>query len=238
MDKKTNPIARLLASLDHHDKKIVREAVDALVALAPDAPEVRVEVEEAMARAPAYKRWPMAYVLAQIAPPSDACFAALEAGLDAPDPDIRWAIVVLFTALARRQSGATQERLASLANTGTATQRRMAVYALRDIGAQDAVTERAVIAALGDSGPLVRIAALTSLKAFPDTARALIADMQRMLESDDDARVRAAAAVALAQSGGPMAEIRGALEGAALSGDPTVVRAARAALEMLGRKAT
>lgn len=236
MDKRTNHVARLIASLDHPDKKIVREAVDALVALAPDAPEVRAEVEEAMARAPAYKRWTMAYVLAQIAPPSDACFAALEGGLDAPDPDIRWAIVVLFAALARRQSGATQERLASLANAGTATQRRMAVYALRDIGAKDAVTEQAIIAALGDSDPLVRIAALTSLKAFPETARAAVGGMQRMLESDDDARVRAAAAVALAQSGAPMAEIRGALEGSALGGDPTVVRAVRAALEMLERK--
>jgi len=236
MDKRTNPIARLLASLDHPDKKILREAVDTLITLAPDAPEVRVEVEEAMARAPAYKRWPMAYVLAQIAPPSDACLTALEGGLDAPDPDIRWAIVVLFAGLARQQSGETRERLASLANAGTATQRRMAVYALRDIGAQDAITEHALITALGDSDPLVRIAALTSLKAFPETARAAFTEVQRMLESDADARVRAAAAVALVQSGGPMAEIRGALEGSALGGDPTVVRAVRAALEMLGKK--
>ncbi len=238
MDAKPNRIARLLASLDHPDKKIIRDAVDALVALARDAPDLRAAVEAAMARAPSYKRWPMAYVLAQVAPPSEACFAALESGLDAPDPDIRWAIVVLFATLAREHGGETQPRLAALARSGTATQRRMAVYALRDIGGRDELTQNTVIAALGDGDPLVRIAALTSLKAFPETARAAIADLQRMLESDPDARVRASAAVALAQSGGPMAEIRGALEGSALGGDPTVVRAARAALEMLGRKAT
>jgi HEAT repeat protein len=236
MREHSDHIARLIRSLEHPDKKIIREAVDALVALAPDTPEIRGAVDAALAHAPAYKRWPMAYVLAQIAPPSNACFAALESGLDAPDPDIRWAIVVLLTGLARQHGGETQQRLASLARTGTATQRRMAVYALRDVGAQDALTQETMRGALADGDPLVRIAALTSLKMFPEASRGAITDMQGMLESDPDARVRAAAAVALAQSGAPMAEIRGALEGSALGGDPTVVRAARAALEMLERK--
>jgi|SRR5581483_794645 HEAT repeat protein len=238
MAGKPDRLARLVAALDHPDKKIIREAVDALVALAPSQPEVGGEVEAALMRAPVYKRWPMAYVLAQIGPPSDACFAALEGGLDAPDPDIRWAIVVLFARLARESGGATRERLASLARSGTATQRRMAIYTLRDIGPADALAHEAVRGALADTDPLVRVAALTSLKVFPEIARTAVGDMQRMLESDDDARVRAAAAVALAQSGAPMAEIRGALEGSAMTGDPTVVRAVRAALEMLGKKAT
>src|SRR5581483_11581922 len=75
MAGKPDRLARLVAALDHPDKKIIREAVDALVALAPSQPEVGGEVEAALMRAPVYKRWPMAYVLAQIGPPSDACFS-------------------------------------------------------------------------------------------------------------------------------------------------------------------
>jgi len=236
MDEAYEQIARLIRALDHPDKKTIRQAVDALVALAPDAPEICGEVAAAMARAPAEKRWPMAYVLAQIAPPSDACFDALECGLDAPDPDIRWAVVVLLVRVAERHGDKTVERLVSLLKSGTATQRRMAVYALRDIATKDAPSQQAVRGALGDPEPLVRVAALTSLKIFPKVARDALAELLRMLESDPDARVRAADALALAHSGAPTEEIAPALQRAAESGDGIVAKAARAGLEVLKRR--
>jgi HEAT repeat protein len=189
-----------------------------------------------MARAPADERWPMAYALAQIAPPSDACCQALESALDAQDPDIRWAVVVLLARLARAPAAPILSRLVELSTRGTATQRRMALYALRDCGASDARAPQALRAGLGDADPLVRVAALTSLKIFPEAGRAAVDEILRVLENDPDVRVRASAALALAHSGAPDAAIRPALERAAASGDATVAKAARAALEILKKK--
>jgi HEAT repeat protein len=230
-------VAVLIQSLGHADKKIIRRSVDALVELAHGAPELRDEVAAAMARAPADKRWPMAYVLAQVAPLDDACFAALKDGLDRSDPDIRWAIIVLLARLAKQPGSNIAERLIALAKSGTATQRRMAVYALRDVGAQTPESQQAVRAALGDADALVRVAALTSLKLFPEAALSACAEILSMLENDADARVRATAALALAQSGTGNEEMTAALQRAASSSDPIVAKSAQAAVDRLAKKA-
>jgi HEAT repeat protein len=229
-------IAELIQSLGYSDKKIIRQSVDALVALAANRPELRGEVAAAMARAPADKRWPMAYVLAQIAPLDDACFAALKDALDTTDPDIRWAVVVLLVRLAKERGGDVAARLIALTQSGTPTQRRMAVYALRDIASNDAASQQAVRNALGDADAMVRVAALTSLKVFPDLAPAVVGEILRMLDGDPDVRVRATAAMALAQSGMKSKAIRNALEAAAGGGDANVAKAAKAALEIFGMK--
>jgi len=236
MAEDANTIATLIQSLADSDKKIIRQSVDALVELAQRAPEVHGAVAAAMAAVVTDKRWPMAYVLAQIAPVDDACFVALKDGLDRSDPDIRWAVVVLLVRLSKQSGGNIVERLIALAESGTAMQRRMAVYALRDIGGNDAALQRAVRAALDDADALVRVAALTSLKSFPQLARAVVSEVGRMLENDNDRRVRATAAMALAQSGVESEAIRRALEAAARGPDATVTKAARAALEKLEKK--
>lgn len=232
----SDTLAGLVQSLDHSDKKVIRRAVDALVELAKTLPEVSVEVAATMARSPADKRWPMAYVLAQIAPPSDACCEALENALDADDPDIRWAVVVLLARLARAPDQPILSRLIQLAKRGTATQRRMALYALRDSGSSDERVPQAVRSALSDPDSLARVAALTSLKIFPEAGRAAVAEILRILESDPDARVRAAAALALAHSNAPDAAIRPSLERTAAGGDPLVGKAAQSALTLLNEK--
>jgi HEAT repeat protein len=226
-------IARLIESLGHPDKRIIRQSVDALVELGSRTPEIRGAVAAAMSLAPADKRWPMAYVLAQIAPLDDTCFAALEDGLGGTDPDIRWAVVVLLVRLAKQRGGNIVERLIALTKSGTAMQRRMAVYTLRDIGAEDAASQQALRDALRDADPLVRVAALTSLKIFPETARSAVEEVLRMLAGDPDARVRATAPMALAQSSVESEAIRQALEQAARGGDANVAKAARAALDIL-----
>jgi HEAT repeat protein len=236
MSAASEKIAQLVRLLGHSDKKIIRQSVDALVALAGNTPELRHEVTTAMTRAPVDKRWPMAYVLAQIAPLDNLSFDALKEALDTPDPDIRWAIVVLLVRLAKERGGNVVECLVALAGSGTATQRRMAMYALRDIGAQDDASQQAIRDALGDADPMVRVAALSSLKAFPELARSAVAEILRMLADDPDARVRATAAMALAQSGVEAPEVREALERAAGGNDPVVCKAARMGLEMLGKK--
>jgi HEAT repeat protein len=189
-----------------------------------------------MGRVPAPARWPIAYALAQMAPPSDTCCEALESALDAPDSDIRWAIVVLLARLGRAPSSPIASRLVALLKSGSATQRRMAVYALRDIAPSDAQSQRAVRDALGDADPLVRVAALTSLKTFPEVGRAAVGDILNLLEHDPDTRVRATAALAVANTGQDSANTRAALARASQDASATIAKAARLAVEMMGRK--
>jgi HEAT repeat protein len=235
MDEESDKIAALVESLDRRDKKEMRRAAEALIAYGKTAPLLADKLHALMETAPAEIRWPIAYVAAQIAPLTPACLDALKIALDVPDPDIRWAIVVLLADLGKQSPAGVAEALAELVRSGSSTQRRMAIYCLRDIGARDALALDALRGALGDDDPLVRVAAATSLKTFPEIAGAQTDALLRLL-SDRDSRVRASAAMALAHADPPSAKIRRALEDASRGDDPKLVKAARAALEILNKK--
>lgn len=228
----SDPIGALIEGLDQADKKAVRAAVDALTSMSAAAPEIAEKLRAALAAAPAGKRWPIAYALAEIAPPSGPCIEALEQALDVADPDIRWAVALLMVRLAKRPGSDVGARLAGLAKNGTPAQRRMALYCLRDTGADDLLAAPAA-AALSDPDPLVRVAAAGSLRTFPAVAKNLAGVLAGLVANDPDARVRAGAAIALGYLESPDQNIMQALENAARSGEPNLVKAARAALENL-----
>jgi HEAT repeat protein len=235
MDEESDKIAALVESLDRRDKKEMRRAAEALIAYGKTAPRLADKLHALMEKTPAEMRWPIAYVAAQIAPPTTACLDALKTALDVADPDIRWAIAVLLADLGKKSSAGVAGALAELVRSGSATQRRMAIYCLRDIGAPDAPAPAAIRGALGDDDPLVRVAAVTSLKTFPEIAGAHPDELLRLL-SDRDSRVRASAALALAHVDPPSAQIRKALEDAGRGDDPKLAKAARAALALLKEK--
>ena len=91
-------------------------------------------------------------------------------------------------------------------------------------------------AALADPDPLVRVAAATSLKAFPAVAGNLTDRLLDLMSHDADRRVRAGAAIALGYLEAPGEKVLQALENAAQSGEPNLAKAARAALAILNRK--
>jgi HEAT repeat protein len=235
MDEESDKIAALVESLDHRDKKEMRRAAEALIAYGKTAPRLADKLHALMETTPAEMRWPIAYVAAQIAPLTTACLDALQTALDIADPDIRWAIAVLLADLGKKSSAGVAGALADLVRSGTATQRRMAIYCLRDIGAPDALAPDAIRGALGDDDPLVRVAAVTSLKTFPEIARAHPDELLRLL-SDRDSRVRASAALALAHVDPATKEIRAALEDAVRSADLILAKAAHAGLDILEKK--
>ena len=235
MTEESEGIGALIASLDLADKKAVRKAVDQLTSMGGAAPEIAEKLHAALAAAPAGKRWPIAYALAQIGPISGPCLEALEQALDFADPDIRWAVALLLVRLAKQPGSGVGARLATLLKTGSPSQRRMALYCLRDIGAPELIAEP-VAAALADPDPLVRVAAATSLKTFPAVAKNLAGVLAALVARDPDARVRAGAAIALGYLEAPGEKVLQALENAAQSGEPNLAKAARAALAILNRK--
>ena len=188
----------LLDALETTDKATVRRAVDRLVALAAEQPGVAEALAERLRAAP---RWSVAYTLGQITRPSTECTELLARGLGSADQDVRWATQLLLTDLGKRY-GEIEIRLEELLRDGSATQRRMAVYCLRDIGAASGGLSEAVRGAMEDPEPLVRVAVVTTLAKAPEAGPEALDSLRKAAAGDADARVRNAAAFAVRKLSG------------------------------------
>ncbi len=189
----------LIAALEETDKGVVRRSVESLVALAAGEPRVAEALEGRLRAAP---RWPVAYALGQIARPSTLCVEVLAHGLGSEDQDVRWATQLLLTGLGKQYPDVAA-RLEALLRGGSATQRRMAVYCLRDIH-EGPVTDAAGIGgapafleAMRDPEPLVRVAVVTSLSKSRDVSAEMMGALTHAATDDADPRVRNAAAFAV-----------------------------------------
>ena len=201
LDQRMGP---LLEALEETDKGVVRRAVEELVALATEESRVAEALDRCLRAAP---RWPVAYALGQITRPSALCLDVLAHGLGSRDQDLRWATQLLLTDLGKRYPE-VEGCLEALLRDGSATQRRMSVYCLRDIhegrdtGVPGIGRAPAFLEAMRDPEPLVRVAVVTSLaKATEVSAEALDA-LTRAATDDTDARVRNAAAFAVKKLAG------------------------------------
>lgn len=235
MEEESEKIASLIQSLNHPNKKVIRQAADALISLAPGFPHLTQRLDRLLRETLQENRWPIAYVLAHISPASPPCLNVLRETLDSKDPDIRWAAALLFIRLAKSDQGIVT-LLYNLLKTGTPTQRRMVVYCLRDIDLKDTASLQALLESLRDPDPLVRVAAVTSLKSLPEIGKDGLDLLLDLFLSDSDPRVRYNAALTLAQVGAPTDKIRRALEDASRSEDPQLKKAATAALDLLQKK--
>src|SRR5713226_1268129 len=236
MEEISEEIAALIQSLKQSDKKILRKAAETLISMAPRLPFLAQRLDQLLNESPAESRWPIAYVLAHISPPSSLCLEVLKETLGSKDPDIRWAISVLLVRLGKSNKSIVALFL-DLLKTGTATQRRMAVYFLRDLNLKDRSSLQALMESLRDPDPLVRVAVVTSLKGRTEINKDHLDCLLRLFLEDPDSRVRHAVAITLAELGSPSDEIFSALRDASRSGDPQLKKAATAALDLLKKKA-
>lgn len=228
-------IARLIADLDHTDKPRIRAAVDALVPLAAQSAEIRALLDQRLHQ-PGHKTyWPAAYVLGQLSQPSRAAIQILLDALDHPAPDIRWAIALLIVRIAKGDGDLTK-LLIDLCAGGTANQRRMAIYCLRDLALRDSASVSSFFAALEDSDPTVRVAAVIALKARSDVDAQGKDRLCEIYLRDVDPRARHAAAITLANLGAPTEEFLAALGENTTSEDAQTKKAACAALALLERR--
>lgn len=230
----TTKVDLLIESLKHPEKKVIRQAAEGLVAMAPETPQLAPRLNRLLAVTPGTYRWPIAYVLAQISRPSEPCLETLTDALHHGDPDIRWATAALLVRLGKKDESIAV-RLRMLLRSGTPSQRRMAVYCLRDIDQAEASLE-ALLESLHDPDPLVRVAAVTSLKVHSRIGNKGLHLLLRLFREDPDPRVRRSAALTLARLDPFSDEIRLALREAALSQDPHLRKAAQAALDLLQKK--
>jgi HEAT repeat protein len=228
-------IASLISALESSDKPTLRAAVDALIPLAKESPEIANKLSQLLNEPQRPGRWPIAYVLANLPGPSEKTVQVLLDSLDTKDSDVRWAIALLLIELARKDQTIIA-RLLETVSKGTPTQRRMAVYCIRDLKLSDHASLRALLNSLSDSDPGVRVAAVTSFKTRSDIGRNEEKALLRLLLDDPDGRVKNAAAVTLAQLGAASEEFLTALERASSSQDWQLRKAANAALELIKKR--
>lgn len=190
-------IGSLIESLAHSDRAVVRTAIESLVTLGHERPEVRDTLNRLLQQVPSEKRWPVAYTLGQLSQPTSACLRVLTEGLGCEDADIRWATLQLLTRLGKNDKQIIP-LVSDLLNIGNPTQRRMAVYCLRDLGLE----ERSVqLQCLGDRDPLVRVAAVTTLSKQSQLSDDVLRVLVRLNSDDTDSRVRSATRFALERLG-------------------------------------
>lgn len=228
-------IADLIAGLDHPDKPTLRRAVDALIALAPASVNLQNILHQRLTEYGHKNYWPVAYVLGHLSSPSQECISKLIDALDHPEPDIRWAIALLLVSIAKKEI-AVADLLVTLCAGGTVNQKRMALYCIRDLALSDSVSLAALLTALDDADPTVRVAAAICLKMRGDLDDAGKNILLKVYVEDKDPRVRNAAAIALAALASPSEEFLRALTEASESNDPQARKAANAAFEILEKR--
>ncbi|MGH7927378.1 MAG: HEAT repeat domain-containing protein, partial [Candidatus Binatia bacterium] len=156
MNGERNNNAALIAGLDDPQKTKIRAAVDALIALSTHEPGLRTVLEQSLSGRQHTNPWAFAYVLGKLPQPSGTTIRILLNSLDHSEPDIRWAIALLLTQLAKTE-GAIVSLLLELSRSGTANQRRMAIYCIRDLQLHDEASLQALLAATGDAEATTRV---------------------------------------------------------------------------------
>jgi HEAT repeat protein len=230
-----NNIAALIGALEESDKRTIRKAVDALITFATDDAQLRTTLSGLLTDASRKNRWPLAYILANLLPPEPAGLAVLIETLDHSDPDIRWAIALTLIRLAKTDAKILN-LLIDLASTGSANQRRMAIYCLRGVGLNDDGSVQTLLKSLYDPDPMTRVAAVISLKIHSRLGEQGKRELFERFLNDPDVRVRSAAAVILAHLGNPSQEFLAALTKASVDGNPQLKKAATTALALLQKK--
>jgi HEAT repeat protein len=155
--------------------------------------------------------------------------------LDHQEPDIRWAMALLLVRIAK-QDGDLVSRLIELSATGTVKQKRMALYCLRDLALSDRASLTALINALHDPDPTVRVTATICMKLRPDIGEAGKTLLLKSYLGDIDPRVRNAAAIALANLGSPSEDFLIALRERSNSQNRESKKTAEVALQILGKR--
>jgi HEAT repeat protein len=235
MDRGDDKIATLLADLEKSDKPTLRRAVDALIPIAAEDPQIAATLRELLNNPSRESRWPIAYVLASLPSPTQTSIRVLSATLDHRDPDIRWAVALMLIRLARTDRQVLKS-LIELAAKGTANQRRMAIYSLRDVGLMDEESVQMLMNALHDPDPMVRIAAVTSLKIYSGLSERGKSELLELFLRDSDSRVRNTVLITLAYLGAPSEEFLSELMKATTSENAQLKKAANAASDILKKK--
>ena len=222
----------LLGCLGDRNKAVQRRAAQQLIRFSSRQPAIIKLLRDRLSDPQPRIRWTAAYALAQLPLPEPWPLAALIENLGHQESDLRWAAATALLRLMGRHASVLT-RLLEVARSGNPVQRRMALYCLRDANQTGPAARQVYLASLSDQQAGVRLAGLSCLGQCPphnaDTDAALI----RILATDPVSGVRRASAASLGRRGHHSPAVVNALHQAADDPDPSLARAAAAALKKL-----
>ena len=224
-----------LDALGHERKAVQRNAAQVLALWSRATPEIAERLRALLRGGPLRHRFGAAFALAKIGP-DPATLPVLLETLGEADGDMRWAAAALVIDLARERAD-LRRAIAALAREGTAGQRKMAIYCLRDLGETSPELEAILAASLDHADAGVRLAALAGLGRLFAGGEAALRAVLRVARDDPDPGVRRAA---VSQLGGfPLAvgdaEAESVLAAAESSDDEGLRKASSAARRRAAR---
>jgi HEAT repeat protein len=153
------------------ERKVSRAASDALVVLSARHSEVRDVLRRALRGDEPRARWAAVFVMARLGPPEPGWLPAIIEGLGSDHTEVRWTAARLLVDLGRLD-GQTLPLATGLARSDERPQvRRMAIFCLRELGADDVSVTATLKRAAEDPNPEVRRAAVLSLSALARRAQ-------------------------------------------------------------------
>ncbi len=225
--------AALLACVVDERSLVQRRAAECCASLARRGVEVEPMLRAGLGDTSWRARWGAAYALAAIdALPFEALDTLLETlGLD--NGDLRWAALDLVRRAVARYGRPVIDRLIEAAEHGSAAQRKMALYGLRDLEVREPACVAAAERALAPEADIeLRLAGLAALVRLAIDRAAAARCVTRLLD-DSDERMRRVAAATVGALGDRSPEVLAALARACAGSDPSMRRAAERSLRLL-----
>jgi HEAT repeat protein len=188
-------------ALGDPERGVARTAGEALVALGRRERAVDEVLRRALRSDDPSRRFEAAAALARLVPPGPMLLPALLEALGHRDGDVRWAAARLLVDTGRLHTEVLGI-LIGLVKAGDAPRvRRMAAFALRELGPDHPESARALVTATRDVDTSVRRAALTAMASLLDPPAFVLARLLEVLDGDADAASRRIATVALGELG-------------------------------------
>ena len=179
------------------------------------------------------RRWGAVYALGRLGVFEVAMVPVLLAVFDHRDGDERWAAAELMRACARRHAAVVLPALVDAAVAGSAEQRKMALYVLRDVAADDPRVHDVTRRGLAAGAVGIRFAALSALTRLVPRPVDACDLVLALADRDPDPGLRRAAVSALGWVGRGVGAADAALATADRSADPSLRRAAAIARRRL-----
>ena len=235
-----NAEAGLLERLASGDRPTQRHACEEAGARLRDEPGFRDDLLRLLKDGSRLGRFGAAFVLFHTGPSLRVLPALLDA-LELEDGDLRWSATHMLTVLGRTQPEVLPVLIDEARNGRVAPRRRMALYALRELGPEHDAVQAAFLTALDDPDGDVRRAALSSLPKLVEPRSECLERTLDALRKDPDPRMRRIAAVAAPDLAGrdpvDRASVRAELERARDDDDPDLARAVGLALRRMEENA-
>lgn len=230
----------LLERLASGDRPTQRRACEEAGTRLRDEPVFRDELLRLLKDGSRLGRFSAAFVLFHAGPGLRVLPALLDA-LELEDGDLRWSATHMLTVLGRTQPEVLPVLIDEARNGQVAPRRRMALYALRELGPEQELVQAAFLSALDDPDDDVRRAALSSLPKLVEPGSECLERTLEALRKDPDPRMRRIAAVAAPDLAGrhatDRARVRAELERTRHDDDPDLARAVGLALRRMEENA-